>query len=477
MMKKRLSSCTAILIGKKATLDGSTIIARDEDGYDGINEKQFLVHLAKTYDEIFVSKYNGLRVPLHEKGCRWTSTPTADRSQGRWDEQGINEFNVAMSATETEMTNARCLGHDPLVKDGVDEDAMLYLVLPFVKTAREGVKRLGALIEKYGTGESNGIAFSDHDEVWYLETGAGHQWVAQRIPDEAYAIAPNIMCIEEIDFDDPDHFMFASTLRDFVSHHHLNNNLKGFNFRNIFGTQDEADAYYNTPRSWYGQKLFTPSVSQSPTSQNIPFIQYPEKKLAIEDVQFFLSSHYNGTVYDPFGTYASGDDKQQKKFRSIALDRNQSSCILQIRHDVPESFAAIQWLNFGFYAYSPYVPFYTNIEKTPQPYQVADHYVDPQASAYWRFKTLQVLVEPRYHEFINQVNAYRELCQSHAIQHVDQCDAQAGEKSTAELTAYLTRENDRIASWVLDQTDHLMSDLVRQTLMNSKYQFERGDNL
>ena len=52
---------------------------------------------------------------------------------------------------------------------------MVYLVLPFVKTAREGVKCLGQLIEKYGTGESNGIAFSDNEEVWYLETGAGHQ--------------------------------------------------------------------------------------------------------------------------------------------------------------------------------------------------------------------------------------------------------------------------------------------------------------
>ena len=62
---------------------------------------------------------------------------------------------------------------------------MLYLVLPFIKSAREGVQRLGHLIEKYGTGETNGIAFSDHDEVWYLETAGGHQWVAQRIPDDA----------------------------------------------------------------------------------------------------------------------------------------------------------------------------------------------------------------------------------------------------------------------------------------------------
>ena len=250
-MNKSKDNCTAMIVGKKATIDGSTIIARDEDGYGGINEKLFVVHEAKDYDEEYVSKYNGLKLHLEGHGCRWTATPTADESEGRWDEQGINEYNVAMSATETEATNARCLGHDPLVENGVDEDSMVYLVLPFVKTAREGVKRLGKLIEKYGTGESNGVAFSDHNEVWYFETGAGHQWVAQRIPEDSYAICPNIMVIQDIDFDDHDNFMYASTIREFVEKNHLNPSTDGkWSFRDIFGTKAEADSYYNTPRTW-----------------------------------------------------------------------------------------------------------------------------------------------------------------------------------------------------------------------------------
>ena len=36
-MKKSKDNCTAMIVGKKATIDGSTIIARDEDGYGGIN--------------------------------------------------------------------------------------------------------------------------------------------------------------------------------------------------------------------------------------------------------------------------------------------------------------------------------------------------------------------------------------------------------------------------------------------------------
>ena len=156
-----------MLVGKKATIDGSTIIARDEDGESGINQKTFKVFPARDYDEEFISEYSGVRIPLHGHGCRFTATPNAQENEikGRWDEQGINEYNVAMSATETEGTNARCLGHDPLVKNGIDEDSMLYLVLPFIKTAREGVARLGKLIEQYGTGECNGIAFADQDGI------------------------------------------------------------------------------------------------------------------------------------------------------------------------------------------------------------------------------------------------------------------------------------------------------------------------
>ncbi|MGN1284697.1 MAG: C69 family dipeptidase [Candidatus Limosilactobacillus intestinavium] len=483
-MNKKVTSCTAMLVGKNASIDGSTMIARDEDGYNGINPKTFKVFPAKDYTgEHYVSDYNGLEVDMTGKGCRYTATPNGahqlndGHGVGRWDEQGINEYNVAMSATETESTNPRVLGHDPLVENGVDEDSMVYLVLPFIKSAREGVQRLGSLIEKYGTGETNGIAFSDKDEVWYLETAGGHQWVAQRIPDDAYAIAPNNMCIQEIDFDDSDNFMYAPGIQKFVEKYHLNPYPGKFNFRKIFATEDEADAYYNTPRTWYGQKLFNPSIEQEPTSQDMPFIRRPEKKIAVEDVEFFLSSHYNQTPYDPMGTYSSGTPDEMKRFRSIALDRNQSSCILQIRNDVPAEYAAIQWINFGFYCYSPYVPFFTNINDTPENYATASETFHPEKSAYWMYKLLQVIVEPRYHEFINEVNVFRDNAQSYGIGRVDNILENMKGKEGKEITNYLTTENNVTAQHISDEAQKLINSLVHQTLLNSKFQFERGDNL
>lgn len=81
-------------------------------------------------------------------------------------------------------------------------------------------------------------------KVWYLETGAGHQWVAARIPDNSYAICPNIMVIQDVDFSDPDNFMWSEGIQEFVEKNHLNNSTDGsFSFRDIFGTKDEADAF------------------------------------------------------------------------------------------------------------------------------------------------------------------------------------------------------------------------------------------
>lgn len=75
-------------------------------------------------------------------------------------------------------------------------------MLPYVTTAREGVERLGALLEEFGTYEMNGVAFSDVDEIWWLETVGGHHWIAKRVPDEAYVTMPNQLGIDEFDLED-----------------------------------------------------------------------------------------------------------------------------------------------------------------------------------------------------------------------------------------------------------------------------------
>ena len=105
------------------------------------------------------SVQSSFEMDLPDNPMTYTSVPDALGKDGIWAEAGVNEANVAMSATETITTNSRVLGADPLVASGIGEEDMVTLVLPYIRSAREGVLRLGAILEDYGTYESNGVAF------------------------------------------------------------------------------------------------------------------------------------------------------------------------------------------------------------------------------------------------------------------------------------------------------------------------------
>ena len=116
--------------------------------------------------------------------------------------------------------------YEPEVIGGIGEEDMVTLVLPYIKSAREGVERLGALLEKYGTYEMNGIAFSDCNEIWWLETIGGHHWIAVRVPDDAYVTMPNQLGIDAFDLTDAltsaQENMCSSDFKNWMEEYHLN---------------------------------------------------------------------------------------------------------------------------------------------------------------------------------------------------------------------------------------------------------------
>ncbi len=321
------SSCTSILIGKKASLDGSVIIGRNEDSRTAW-PKHLAFHQRQAGARTFKSHDNKFTIDLPEEAFAYSSTPEWTKKYGLFEEDGINEYHVAMSATESAYANERVLAIDPFdAEKGLLEEAMVTIVLPYVKTAQEGVKRLGEIVEKYGAAESNGILFADRDEAWYLEIGSGHHWVAQRIPDDSYTVVANQLSIQEIDFKDPANFLYSAGLQEFVYEHQLWPKEAKFNWREIFGTRSESDLHYNTPRVWYGQKLLTPSVKQEPQSFDLPFIQKADRPLSVQDAQTVLASHYSDTEYDLTNPKNAG----QASFRPIGMATTQESHLLQLK--------------------------------------------------------------------------------------------------------------------------------------------------
>ena len=472
------SSCTAVLVGKNATVDGSTMIARNEDAGGGINPKRFVVVTPDQQPTEYISTFNGSKLTLPADPLRYTETPCADVSDGVWGESGINTDNVAMSSTETEFTNTTVLGIDPLVDDGIGEEAMLTVVLPYIHSAREGVKRLGALITKYGTCESNGIAFSDQDEVWYFETVGGHHWAAERIPDNTYVIAPNQTGIQEIDFDDPDHFMYSDDLKSFAETYHLNKSPKGFNFRAIFGEDLQSDHYYNTPRVWYGQRVLNPKIKQDPESRCMPFERVPAHLVSVEDVAFILSSHYQETDFDPYGK--TGTPETRQRYRPIGMNRNQEMHILQIRPDFPADHAAIHWLAEGVNIFNTPVPFFANCLDTPANFKNTPLRTTTE-SFYWLNKLVAMLADPFFAEHdwdaMTAVSESRKFGFAKGRQAVTLADKAFADQKAADLPRWHTEINAKIAATITDNLKDLLHQLVLLRAEKMVPTFEKGGEM
>lgn len=204
--------CTTILAGKLATNDGSTLISRNDDG--GFEAKRLIVVQPKDQKRTYKTVISHLKVELPDDPMRYTVAPNVTQTHGVWPACGINAANVAMTATETITSNPRVLGADPYVAyqprkgskkevpGGLGEEDLVTVILPYIHTAREGVLRMGALLEQYGTYEPNGMAFADENEVWWLETIGGHHWIAKRVPDDRVVIMPNQFGLDHFDFED-----------------------------------------------------------------------------------------------------------------------------------------------------------------------------------------------------------------------------------------------------------------------------------
>lgn len=465
------AECTTILVGKDATIDSSTMIARSEDGGSTIIPEAFIAVNPKDQPKHYKAVISGQEIDdedLLPNPLRYTSAPDASGKNGIWAAAGINDATVAMTATETITTNSRIQGIDPLVEEGgLGEEDFVTLTLPYIHSAREGVKRLGYLVEKYGTYEMNGSAFADHDEVWYIETIGGHHWAARRIPDDAYVAAPNRLNIDFFEFNDEENFMCSSDLLDIINEYHLNPDYQGYNLRHIFGSSTIKDAHYNNPRAWYIHRYFDPEWEGEPGDQDQPFITYAKKKISPEDIKFLESSHYQDTKYDVYST--TNTEAEKKLFRPIGINRNFETHILQIRNDVEEGIAGVQWLAFGPNTFNCFVPFYTNVTTTPASFQTGPDF--DLTKIFWLNKLNAQLGDTNYKVYSALEQAFEEKTMAKLRQIENETDRAVKGLTGRDLQEKLEEANQKMADLTYKQTVALTGEMVKDghSLMKLKY--------
>ena len=491
--------CTTILVGKNASYDGSTIIARNDDsGAGSYTPKKYVVVKPEEQPRIYKAEISHVEIELPDDPMRYTCVPNALAGEGIWAASGVNEAQVGMTATETITSNPRVLGADPLVTyqpksddqeeiaGGIGEEDIVYIVLPYIHSAREGVQRLGSILEKYGTYEMNGIAFEDVNEIWWLETIGGHHWIARKVPDEVYVVMPNQLGMDEFDLEDAlgeqKNYMCSPDMKEFIEKYHLNPSMDGtLNPRDAFGSHDDSDHVYNTPRAWFMERYLNPNsyswdgpdADYTPVSDDIPWCMVPEKKVTVEDVKYVLSSHYQGTPYDPYGAY--GDKSMNGAYRSIGINRNDFMSLIQMRPDQPEDSRAIEWVAFASNAFNVMAPFYADIDETPEYFANTTGEVSTE-NFYWSSRMIAAMADASYKKSIFHIERYQEHVMAKAHQIINRYDDDLTKESDIAKRMQIKREANReIAKMVKKETSDTLSKVLYELSNQMKNSYARSD--
>ena len=158
----------------------------------------------------------------------------------------------------------------------------------------------------------------------------------------------------------------------------------------------------------------------TPYSDDLPWCMIPEKKITVEDVKYVLSSHYQGTSYDPYASY--GEKEQRGAFRSIGVNRTDFLSLIQMRPGMEKDCNILEWVAFASNAFNVLVPFYATIDTTPDYFSSTTREVTTD-SFYWVSRMIGAMADASYKSSIFHIERYQERVMSKGHQLIGKYDA------------------------------------------------------
>ena len=461
------SECTTIIIGQEQTADGSMIVARSED-WDAMEAKNYeIFEGTDNGPREFVAKDSPFRCELPEKALGYSALSPYNL-HGHWGSAGFNTAGVGMSATESIFSSDEVLKHDPLVENGVAENSVFNITLPYVHTAREGVERLGMLIEKYGIAEGFGIGFVDSKEIWYLETACGHRWLACRMPKDQYFVTGNQSRFRTYAPNDKENYLASADLIEFAEKHGLYNPAQGaFDFHEAYARDIKLDTTYNYPRVWGLQQFFSPEIKNDVTKNTFPVFAKAAHKVTLTELRTAFRFHYDNTEHDP---YLNSNPKEP--YRPVSIFRTTQTHLLQVRPELPQAIGCVNYVAMGMADLGVFLPLYQGITSYPEAYTKGNG-ESSNDSAYWKFRKIMVLGMTNY-------NKYAPVIKEAYAKFEAETDQRQREMEEEYLRIYKTQPlhaqdllqafSDKILNSALDLADRLQEKLF--TLMTQDIQQE-----
>ena len=440
-------ACTGILVGKDVSADGSRLMGRTEDISAAYNKNFIAVPATDSPDEVtFVDEVNGFTLALPGTACAYTMTPDVpEHEDGLYASGCMNEYGVAISATISCGLSEAAMAADPPVENGLREASLPTVIIPYVKTAREAVLRLGGIVETLGSEAGNTVFIGDAQETWYMELLSGHQWAAVKVPDDVYAVVPNCFMLGAIDLADSENVLASPAVLSMPEE-------KGF--LQTWNGQPHLALTYGAPladgnrvRAWGGRHFFSPSTAVAYESDVFELFMKPDEKISLQDAMALMRYRYEDTAYDA---------NLNPDIRAIGTERTCEAHIYQFIDGVP----TLQWQAMGNPEHSVFLPAFAGLSETPAAYQVPGTAYRPDA-AYWTFRAPAALAELDRVNYGAGVRAYWAAYEAKLIAAQDGINAQmAALTDPAAASAFANAQFAAISADAMARADQLYAGLV-----------------
>ena len=413
-------ACTNLIVGKKASADGSTIVSYSADSYGMFGD---LYHSP-------AAKYpKGAKLDIYN----WEDNRfmgTIDQARETYNVIGnINEYQVTIAETT--------FGGRPELEDTtgiIDYGSLIYLGLQRSKTAKEAIKVMTDLVQEYGYasgGESFTIA--DPNEIWIMEmmgTGPGIKgavWVAVRVPDDCISAHANQSRIHQFDMNDKANCMYSPDVISFAREKgYFDGVNKDFSFSKAYNPLDFGGRRFCEARVWSYFNLFTDKGEEflpyitGDTDEPMPLFVKPSKKLSVQDVRDAMRDHYEGTPLDISNDYGAGPYKipyrlsplsfeyeGEEYFNERPISTQQSAWVFvsQMRANMPDAIGGVFWFGLDDANMTVFTPVYCCATEVPHSYAAngADYVTFSWDNAFWIYQWVSNMVYPRYNLMINDL--------------------------------------------------------------------------
>lgn len=421
-------ACTNFIAGKKATTDGSVMVTYADDSHTRFGD---LFHASRG---------------KHAPGEMRRVIDWGDNSFRGEIPQAPETYNVVGNMNEYQLVIGETTwgGNTELVDTTgqaiLDYGSLIYITLERCKTAREAIKTMTDLVDKYGyasTGETFSIA--DKNEAWVMEmTGKGAEkgalWIAVRIPDDAICAHANEPRIRKVDYKDKENVMYAKDLFKFARKHgYLTGKDEDFSFADAFKEHPAATRRSCDARVWsFFRQFATPEEDQEwfkwvnyESDKPMPLYIIPNRKLSLKDMQERMRDHFEGTPYEMTNDPGAGPHKSPYRWRptryevngntytherAVATQQTAWHFVSQSRADLPDPIGGVLWFGTDDTNTSVYMPFYCSMTEVPEEVRPGngDLYTFSPTANFWMTNWVANQAYTRYDQMIGDIRKVQE---------------------------------------------------------------------